>query len=365
MRGPHRQPERGFTLIELLVVIAIIAVLIALLLPAVQAAREAARRSQCVNNLKQLGLAVHNYVSANDTVPAAGGYYSLPTYNGPQNASSFVRMLPNLEQMAAYNAYNFMLGDYGVNFYSGYGPRANVTVMSLKINSLQCPSDGNPGNTGNVASGVSGSTVPTGYPMGTTNYAMNNGTQRQLNGNIINGIAWFLGNHSQIGRRVTLATVTDGLSNTAAYSEWVKGHSGRYGAGTILRNNVPGVTYYSTTSTLGSSGTYQGEYMACQQSSTVYWDYRGEYWTAGYAGRGGTYGHVSTPNKKSCVGYASSKGDLNGYDASLNPSSMHSGGVNVLFLDGSVKFIKDSINIMTWCALGTKDAGEVISSTAY
>src|SRR5436309_2506280 len=107
----QRRPRRGFTLIELLVVIAIIAVLIALLLPAVQAAREAARRSQCVNNLKQLGLALHNYISSNDTVPPAGGYYSLPTYTAAQNASALVRLLPAMEQSAAYNAYNFMLGD--------------------------------------------------------------------------------------------------------------------------------------------------------------------------------------------------------------------------------------------------------------
>ena len=127
MRGASHRSNRGFTLIELLVVIAIIAVLIALLLPAVQAAREAARRSQCVNNLKQVGLALHNYVSSNDTVPPAGGYLNLPTYNGPQNASALVRVLPDMEQMAAYNAYNFMLGDYGVNFLGGYGPSANVT----------------------------------------------------------------------------------------------------------------------------------------------------------------------------------------------------------------------------------------------
>ena len=365
MWAAQRRPKRGFTLIELLVVIAIIAVLIALLLPAVQAAREAARRSQCVNNLKQIGLAIHNYISATDTVPPAGGYMSLPTYNGFQNASALVRMLPNMEQTAAYNAYNFMLGDYGMNYYSGYGPRANVTVMSMKINSYQCPSDGNPANTGNVASGVTGSTVPAGYHMGTTNYGMNNGTMRHLNGNYLTGVAWFLGNHKQIGQRVTLASVTDGLSNTAAFSEWVKGHSGRYTNGTVHPQDIPGVSYFSSIPSFGSSGTYQGEAQACQQATTIYWDYRGEYWTAGYSGRGGTYGHVNTPNKKACAGYANSKGDLNGYDSAMTPSSFHSGGVNMLFLDGSVKFIKDSINILTWCAIGTRANGEVVDAGGY
>src|SRR5262245_14731776 len=121
-----KPPPRGFTLIELLVVIAIIAVLIALLLPAVQAAREAARRAQCVNNLKQIGLAVHNYAQANDTIPPSGswccpgtvsygGATGYPGYGSSQvqGCSMKVRLLASLEQQAAYNAYNFAVGDVG------------------------------------------------------------------------------------------------------------------------------------------------------------------------------------------------------------------------------------------------------------
>jgi prepilin-type N-terminal cleavage/methylation domain-containing protein/prepilin-type processing-associated H-X9-DG protein len=360
-----RRRRGGFTLIELLVVIAIIAVLIALLLPAVQAAREAARRAQCVNNLKQIGLAIQNYISANDTLPPVGGYYSLPNYNGPQNASALLRLLPNLEQMAAFNAYNFKLADYGVNFASGYGPIANVTVMSLKVNGFQCPSDGNPANTGNVATGVTGATTPAGYPMGTTSYLMNNGPQRQLSGSYLTGVTWFLGNHPQIGQRVTLSSVTDGTSNTAAVSERVKGHSGKYASGSVQKTNIPGVAYYSTVPSLGAGGSYQGEAAACQNASKVYWDYSGEYWTAGYAGRGGTYGHVNTPNKRSCAGYNNGSGDLNGYDSQITASSFHAGGVNVGFLDGSVHFIKDSININSWVAVGTRANGEVLSASSY
>jgi len=357
--------RRGFPLIELLVVIAIIAFLIPLLLPAVQAAREAARRSQCVNNLKQIGLGMHNYIQSNDTLPPCGGYVSLPTYNGLQNQSAMVRILPNLEQNAAYNAYNFMLGDYGSsNAGGGFGPVANVTVMSMKVASLQCPSDGNPGNTGNVASGTT-PVVPTGFPMGTTNYGMSQGTPRALNGNYNTGVAWLLGGHPQIGQKTSLAAITDGTSNTAMYSEWVKGHSGRYSAGTVALTNIPGANYYSTVSAFGAGGTLQGEAAACQSATKIYWDYTGEYWTAGYAGRGGTYAHANTPNKKSCGGYNNASGNLNAYDSEITASSFHSGGVNVVFCDGSVKFIKDSISVITWGAIGTKAGGEVIDASSY
>src|SRR5205085_70006 len=132
--------RRGFTLIELLVVIAIIAVLIALLLPAVQAAREAARRSQCVNNLKQIGLALHNYHTVNDTFPmgASLGLYQIGQYLGKQNLSSHVALLPQVEQTALYNAVNFSFGADEAGTLCGV---VNRTVINTQVKSFLCPSD--------------------------------------------------------------------------------------------------------------------------------------------------------------------------------------------------------------------------------
>ena len=151
----NRRSARGFTLIELLVVIAIIAVLIALLLPAVQAAREAARRSQCINNLKQIGLAMHNYVSSNGAFPPAkifSGELTSASNPGGQvlNTTAFTMILNYMEQTALYNAYNFSHASNGSGV--GTGPNTNVvgsplvntTVVGTMIAAYWCPSDAQP-----------------------------------------------------------------------------------------------------------------------------------------------------------------------------------------------------------------------------
>ena len=199
--------RRGFTLIELLVVIAIIAVLIALLLPAVQAAREAARRSQCVNNLKQIGLAMHNYHSSVNSFPLGSTQapYALGNANTGTPAwdswSAHALMLNFLEQTALYNAVNFSLAPAWTNQPVGYF--TNLTVYNTKINSFLCPSDGNAGKN-NINSYFAS--------VGTTTYNCCNSAA--INST---GVFGYL-------RGSSIAEITDGTSNTIAFSEGLVGN---------------------------------------------------------------------------------------------------------------------------------------------
>ena len=336
--------RRGFTLIELLVVIAIIAVLIGLLLPAVQAAREAARRMQCTNNMKQIGLAIHNYHSAFDVLPPVGGIDINGNTGGsglvPQTASVHMRLLNYLEHVDVYNAYNFKLGDV----LAGSSVPANTTVMSTAIAGYLCPSDANPGSTGNLVGGFT-------TPITCVNYAINAGGNRQNSGGAVNGVAWWLGGNSSYGNRVNLAAITDGTSNTAAFSEWVKGKSGALAPGNNLVYMISGY----------ANGGAQGDYNACLAATAPLWDNKGEYWTLQDTGRGGPYYHVMTPNKRGCaVGAA-----FGNADSFIGPGSFHPGGSNMLVMDGSVRFLKDTVTVPIWNALGSRAGGEVISADAY
>ncbi|WP_165251051.1 DUF1559 family PulG-like putative transporter [Paludisphaera soli] len=355
--------RRGFTLIELLVVIAIIAVLIALLLPAVQSAREAARRVQCTNNMKQIGLAIHNYISSNESVPPTGGYYTAANQVW-QRHSMKTRILPYMEQNAAMNAINFDVSPVKPSTGVGYpvGRLINGTAGAIQISSFLCPSDPNPGNTG--LNQASGSTIS--FAVGVSNYPNNVGTNRAYTGGRINGPGYYIGGsaHSlaasdfpaDVGATVTVSSVTDGLSNTVIFSEWVKGSSGSRRPGLNL-------VYYSVP--IGASVNNEGDYQACQAANTTNpWDFKGEYWMSGDVGRGGGYHHTSPPNSKSCRAGTSFP---DGWNAGwlVSASSFHSGGVNAAFCDGSVRFIRNSVDRETWRALGTMAGGEVISSDAY
>src|SRR4051794_18533415 len=183
----------GFTLIELLVVIAIIAVLISLLLPAVQSAREAARRAQCTNNLKQIGLAMHNYVSANELVPPTTVDFPwvAPLDVPHQNFSQHARLLPYMEQNAAYNAINWTFGARWSDQAQGLADvnppdgaaggsysMVQYTVLCMQINSFLCPSDTNPGSSGTFLLNGSSKLV------GASDYCNNIGLNRRINGGI-------------------------------------------------------------------------------------------------------------------------------------------------------------------------------------
>ncbi len=209
--------RRGFTLIELLVVIAIIAVLIALLLPAVQAAREAARRAQCVNNLKQIGLGIHNYHQTYDIFPPGGYPGYLPGTNTGNNAfpSAHGRLLPYIEQQALYNALNWMLPV--INGPAGNpGPYCNSTVSTARISTFLCPSDTPP----NWMMTSASAPLPN-YRAPGNNYFASTGSSLEFAArqtlNPPNGPFFYAG---EVPATCGIRNVTDGTTNTIGFGEW-------------------------------------------------------------------------------------------------------------------------------------------------
>jgi prepilin-type N-terminal cleavage/methylation domain-containing protein/prepilin-type processing-associated H-X9-DG protein len=332
--------RRGFTLIELLVVIAIIAVLIALLLPAVQAAREAARRTQCVNNLKQLGLAVQNYHDINGALPPTA--LNSSTTVTPDFALK-ARLLPFFEQTAAYNA---------LNMGYLYNAAPNFTVRILQVNAFLCPSDGNVPDGTTTVSGM------TGLP-GYHSYPNNIGTFATNNGNAYDGPTYEM--NASYGGVVSLASITDGTSNTAIFSEFVRGRNIAAADGIFqiykdtqdsIKNPAPlqklmadclAVPLVSQGNALAASDQYQ----------------KGADWLNQNCGKGGGYSHIMPPNTRSC--YFSDTNASKTWTM-VGASSYHPGGANVAMLDGSVKFVKSSVSPQTWWAIATKAGGEVISA---
>lgn len=372
----HRR--KAFTLIELLVVIAIIAVLISLLLPAVQSAREAARRAQCVNNLKQLGLAFHNYESSVGAFPMTTILVPAPTgapgtWLYESSWSSFARSAPFLEQNAFYTSINFNLT---------YSAKPNTTVSIMPLSFLYCPSD--------PSSHIDDSTLGgTGYA--TTSYGVSSGDWYvyQTNWGVTNTVgpmskSMFGPNHS---RRIS--NVTDGLSNTLMAAEGLIGHAqfrscmsspsvpSAGSVGTFSPTNVPlpgNDSAAALASLVSSCGAKTGKAKAGGPVGHTRWCNGGVY----YSG----FTTAMTPNHNvkavsRATGYANGgqmvRADWDSVDEndggptymSLASTSAHPGGVNVLLADGSVKFIKDSVNPVTWRALGTMNGGEVISADSY
>jgi prepilin-type N-terminal cleavage/methylation domain-containing protein/prepilin-type processing-associated H-X9-DG protein len=335
--------RRGFTLIELLVVIAIIAVLIALLLPAVQAAREAARRASCVNNMKQLGLAAMNYHDIVGKFPT--GMYLHPVF-GPtsgqawNNASWLVLLLPQMEQQPLFNSVNFSKM-FGTNISGGwrwsplYAGNDNMTVRLTVLNSLICPSDPSPNIDATNADDLIGLTAagtsyvgnlgdnclacadPVGGRLGVVIVCADLnlpcrlpqlGHARVTDPQVDNGSPAGSGIFWAWGSNVGINMVTDGTSNTFMAGEQIRA---------ITRWNA----WVQANQSIGSTAVPLNYKLVPPNV---------ENWTRQYTFR-----------------------------------SLHPGGANFVFTDGSVKFVKTTINFNIYQALSTRDKGEIVSSDSY
>jgi prepilin-type N-terminal cleavage/methylation domain-containing protein len=339
------QRSRGFTLIELLVVIAIIAILIALLLPAVQQAREAARRTQCKNHLKQIGLALHNYHDTHRVFPFGKGpsYPGVPVY---ARWSQHALILPYIDQAPLYNSIDFNYGPEtpGMGGVVAFMPPSvnpagqNATASRAYIDVFICPSD------------VSGDSA--GWP-GQNNYTGNQG-------------GWLCDRSDQPGAatdnsptevqtgvfyfrsRCSMRDIIDGTSQTCFFSEKIRGNG----------SPDPKSDMYIIPHQTSLQATYDTCNAINPMTATPLTSKWGFSWVMG-ENCCTQHNHVATPNRYTCGG-TGFPGTMTNMAMQVPPSSRHVGGVHVMMGDGSVHFCSDSVDLNIWRAIGTRKSGEVV-----
>jgi prepilin-type N-terminal cleavage/methylation domain-containing protein/prepilin-type processing-associated H-X9-DG protein len=336
--------RRGFTLIELLVVIAIIAILMALLLPAVQQAREAARRAECKNHLKQLGIALHNYESTHRTFPPnlvpGGTNYRYSAGNW----GVLAYLNPYLEQIAIYNLMNLNAPTYApVAPFDIADPNNRIAAGTI-VPLFLCPSD-------------RGQSVGSGYgvsALAPTNYVANQGTGLKTTpAGARHGSPYEADGVFFADSRVRIADITDGTSNTACMSESLLGDGAESAAGPTPPADIQRVyAWLSPVDTMSDTACASPSLWNLQRRRQFAW-YSGEIRCASY-----NHYYVPNINRWDCVSNAPSLGfTAIGWKAARSP---HEGGVHLLLCDGSVRFISENIHGPTWLALGTRAGNEII-----